>query len=219
MASARALILNTARLAALTMVLVAGGASAREAIWSIEALIGDAYSFESHTRIEHPAVSTGAFDGRHTTRGLEGPLHYTFRVSRLLEEGAWEIQLLHHKLYLRNAPSAVEALSVSHGFNVLTLNRAVDLEDWRLRFGLGPVIAHPEARVDGISYGGPYELSGAAALVGIGRSIALSTSWSIGAEVSFTLGHINAHPSGAPELEFSITNPAVHVQIGLGCRF
>jgi hypothetical protein len=203
----------------LVAALAAEDAMAGEPRWSVEALIGDAHNFESPTRIEHPAVPAASFDGRYTTRGLEGPLHYTFRASRLLERGAWEIQLLHHKLYLRDAPPGVEALSVSHGFNVVTLNRAFEVDHWRLRIGLGPVITHPEARIDGGSYDGPYELSGAAALIGVGRSMALTEAWSLGIEASFTLGHIEVHPAGEPHLEFSITNPAVHAQVGVGYRF
>jgi hypothetical protein len=187
--------------------------------WSLEVLIGDAYNISSQTQIEHVQVGAASFGGDYETRGFEGPLHYTWRIAHWQNDRAWELQLLHHKLYLRNRPPAVETLSVSHGFNIVTLNRAFKLDGWLLRVGVGPVIAHPEARVSGSPYDGPYEVGGAAAMAGIGRSLALTPKLFLHAELEMTFGYIEVHPEGSPDLEVSILNPAAHVQIGLGYGF
>jgi hypothetical protein len=177
--------------------------------WSLEVLIGDAYNFSSQTQIEHVQVGAASFGGDYETRGFEGPLHYAGRVAHWQDDRAWELQFLHHKLYLRNRPPAVEMVSVSHGFNIVTLNRAFKLDRWLLRVGVGPVIAHPEARISGSPYDGPYEVGGAAAMAGIGRSFALTRRLFLHAEFEMTFGYIDVHPEGSPDLDitFSIPQP------------
>jgi hypothetical protein len=211
---------RSATLSAALMLLMTEQAEAQpQAQWSVDLLIGDAYNFDSRTHIAHGTLGELSFDGNYETRGLKGPLHYVLRVSRWRDDRAWEVQLLHHKLYLENRPAGADALSVSHGFNIVTLNRAFELNRSVVRIGLGPVVAHPEARIDGVSYDGPYELAGAAGLLGIALPIVLSHHWSLAVEASATFGYVDVHPTGSPELEFSIRNPAVHAQVGVGYRF
>jgi hypothetical protein len=221
--AARLIGMDTQRwllVAGFSLALMTAQARAEEQVqWSADVLIGDAYSFDTRTRIDHVATGRISFDGDYRTHGLEGPLHYTWRVARWLNDRGWELQLLHHKLYLKDLPSGMQALSVSHGFNIITLNRAFVFDDWRVRMGLGAVITHAEAIIGATSYDGPYELSGVATLVGIGRIVELSPRWTASAELSATLGYGEMSPSGSPELEFSILNPAVHVQLGIGYRF
>lgn len=190
-----------------------------EPAWSLEVLIGDAINFDSRTHIQYAQSNPVVLDGDYETRGLEGPLHYTVRVARWDQDRAWELQLLHHKLHLRNRPSEVHALSVSHGFNIVALNRACTVNRWRFRIGLGPVIAHPEARIGGVSYDGPYELAGVAGLGGVGTTLALTPNWSILGEITATFGYVEVHPHGNQDLTFSIRNPAIHAQFGIGYRF
>lgn len=193
--------------------------ASEEPAWSLEVLIGDAFNFDSRTHIRYDQSAPLDLDGDYETRGLEAPLHYTVRLAHWDQDRAWELQVLHHKLYLRNRPPAVDALSVSHGFNIVTLNRAYALDRWRLRVGLGPVVAHPEARIGGTSYDGPYELAGVAGLGGIGTGLAITPNLSIVGEITATFGYIEAHPQGSPDLSFSIRNPAIHAQLGIGFRF
>jgi hypothetical protein len=194
-------------------------AAAQDAEWSAELLIGDAFNLTSRTHIHHVQTSPASFGGDYATRGFEGPLHYAWRLTRWNQDRGWELQLLHHKLYLRNRPPGVEALSVSHGFNIVTLGRAYALDPWRFRVGLGPVIAHPEARIGGVSYEGDYELAGAAAIGSVGATFEVTPHWSIVGEIAATVGDADVHPDGEPDLRFSVRNPAIHAQFGIGYRF
>jgi hypothetical protein len=110
---------------------------------------------------------------------------------------------LHHKLYLQDPPASIDALSISHGFNVVTLNREFDYASWRLHLGIGPVITYVEARIAGGRYDGPYELAGAAVSLGLGKSMAITSRFYLLGEVSATFGYVEADPSGAPELELN----------------
>jgi hypothetical protein len=194
-------------------------AAAQDPEWSAELLIGDAYNLTSHTHIHTAHTSDSAFGGDYETRGLEGPVHYSLRVTRWDQDRGWQLELLHHKLYLRNRPQSVEALSISHGFNIVALGRVYAMDAWRFRLGIGPVIAHPEARIAGVSYGGDYELAGAAAVGSVGAAFNLTPRWSIAGELAATYGYAKVHPSGEPDLRFSVRNPAIHAQVGVGYRF
>jgi hypothetical protein len=200
--------------------LLACGVDADDRVhWSAELLIGDAYNADSATHIKHETLGDVAFTGDYQTRGFEGPFHYAWRVARWDEDRGWELQLLHHKLYLQNRPTGVDLLSVSHGFNILTFNRALQFGSWRVRGGVGPVITHAEATILGTSYDGPYELAGAAVLVGVDRKVQLSTRLYVLGELAATYGYVHAHPDGTPRLELTIRNPAIHAQLGVGYRF
>jgi len=187
--------------------------------WSAEVLVGDAYNLSSRTQIHNAQAPSSAFGGQYETRGFEAPLHYAWRITRWDQNRGWELELLHHKLYLRNRPSNVEALAISHGFNILALGRACSMGPWRVRLGLGPVIAHPEARIAGVTYDGEYELAGAAAVGSVGVAFELGPRWSIVGEVAATYGYADVHPSGEPHLKFNVRNPAIHAQVGVGYRF
>src|SRR4030095_17038218 len=84
--------------------------AAQKPEWAVELLIGDAFNLTSRTHIHNVQVAPAAFGGDYETRGFEGPLHYAGRLTRWDQDRGWELQLLHHKLYLRNRPPAVEAL-------------------------------------------------------------------------------------------------------------
>jgi hypothetical protein len=205
--------------AALACAMTLSRTAAAQSAWSAEVFIGDAFNLTSRTHIHNVQTSASVFGGDYETRGFEGPLHYSLRLTRWNQDRGWQLELLHHKLYLRNRPPGVEALSVSHGFNIVTLGRAYALDPWRFRLGAGPVVAHPEARIGGVSYGGDYELAGAAAIGSVGATFDLTPHWSIAAEIAATFGYADVHPGGEPDLRFSVRNPAIHAQFGVGYRF
>lgn len=60
-----------------------------------------------------------------------------------------------------------------------------------------------------VSYGGDYELAGAAAQGSAGLTFALTSHLSIVGEIAATFGYIDVHPKGEPDLSFSIRNPAI----------
>ncbi|GFE82878.1 hypothetical protein GCM10011487_48780 [Steroidobacter agaridevorans] len=194
-------------------------ATAAQSHWSVELLVGEAYNARSTTRIEQGALGRLSTSGDYETRGLEAPFHYAWRISRWQGNSAWELQLLHHKLYLKNPPDGVDSLSVSHGFNIVSFNRAWESGGWRFRAGVGPVVTHAEANIAGTAYDGPYELAGAAVLVGVGHRLDLGPHFYLLGEVSASLGWIDAHPRGDPDLEIGIRNPALHAELGAGYRF
>lgn len=196
----------------------AGTAVAAER-WSLEVYLGDAYNLRSRLKITQDGGFSRSISANYDTNGFDSPVYYTIRGARWEQDRAWELSLTHHKLFLQNPPAGVAALSVSHGFNILAVNRAFRSGDWIYRFGAGPVITHAEGVINGIGYDGPYQLSGAALLVGGGRRFYLGKSTFFSLEAMVTAAYANPKMSGPLNAEIKTTNVAIHGQAGIGFEF
>jgi hypothetical protein len=184
--------------------------------WSLEAFGGNAYNFDSRLRIAQDGGFGESLTAKYETRGFRPPLYYQLRAGHWSGERAWEISLLHHKIYLANPPAGVSDVSVSHGFNIVSVNRAFRAGDWTYRFGAGPVITHAEATILGAKYDGPYRLSGAALLTAAGRRFYVGTSTYVTLEGALTAAYAKPRLAGTPSAELNVTNFAAHALIGVG---
>lgn len=82
------------------------------------------------------------------------PIYWVLRVSKWKKNKAWEFEMIHQKLYLENTPSEIEYFSITHGFNMIFINRAFGIklfnrEGFIARVGTGVVFAHAENKVRG----------------------------------------------------------------------
>jgi hypothetical protein len=187
--------------------------------WSVEALAGNAISLGSKLDVRQDGGYSESFRGKYETRGFSSPLYYALRAARWEGDRAWEGSLVHHKIYLKNPPPGVANLSVSHGFNIVTLNRVQRSGDWISRFGLGPVITHAEATVNGVQYEGPYRLSGAAAIVSGARRYYVQPKLYFSLEGMVSIAYANPRLRGTPSAEIEVRNLALHGLLGLGYEF
>ena len=144
--------------------------------WSVRLSLGASFNFPTRLTIRQEGAPTLATGARWAARPLELPLYYSVRVSRWDATGAWEVELVHHKLYLRNPPTEVQRFEISHGFNLVLVSRGVRAGNLVLRAGAGLVVAHPENVVRGEALapartllGGGYHLAGPALQLGAAR--------------------------------------------------
>jgi hypothetical protein len=103
--------------------------------WTIEAYGGTAYNFRNRLDIVQDGGFSRSLDAQYDTRGLRSPPYYMLRAARWRDGAAWEVSLIHHKLYLDNPPAGVSGLSVSHGFNIVSVNRAFRNGAWTAHIG------------------------------------------------------------------------------------
>lgn len=206
-------------LAALAMVLGAASASAGEARWRLEAALGGALSLSSTLRVEQADAPPLELDARWDTRSLEGPLYYAVRLAR----GAWALRFVHHKTYLENPTAEIERFSVSHGYNLLTLERSFAAAGVDLWVGAGIVVAHPESTVRGQTLeesggllGGGYYVTGPTAALAAGRRLRLGSRFALAPEARFTLSRARVPIAGG---EASAPNAAFHFLVGLEFGF
>jgi hypothetical protein len=191
--------------------------------WTVEAYLGNAYNLGTRLNIRQDGGYDQSLKADYETRGFRSPLYYAIRGSRWrsLGDGAagWEVQLVHHKLYLENPPAGVASLSISHGYNILTFNGAWRTGNWIYRFGAGPVITHAEGTINNVSYNGGYKLSGAAMIAGLGRRFYFGKQLFLSAEGMASAAYAKPKMDGTLNAELKASNIALHGLAGLGYEF
>jgi hypothetical protein len=158
--------------------------------WTIHAGTGVAYNAPSSLVIEQARAPDLSLTARFDTRAFETPLYYVVRVERgSWSGGAIALELVHHKLFLENPPAEVQELAISHGFNIVTVQRVwTPIEGRSVRAGAGVVVAHPETTVRGRAQpkGGwldrGYYVAGPVAQLGAGLSRRLIGRARVGVE-------------------------------------
>jgi len=191
--------------------------------WSVNAYLGGAANFSTGITIEMDDGETDSWTTGWETRALESPLYWALRVNWHRHKETFELQFIHDKLYMQNQTVLLQAFSMSHGFNIITINYARKW-DRRLtvRAGVGAVVTHPEANVRGEtvdgtgSLGDGYAVTGPAGLIGLGSSSALGPRFSINVEGQFVGAIVHVPVQGG---NVRTSNLSVHFLIGLGYHF
>ena len=188
--------------------------------WSIEARVGGAWNAPMPIVLRQQGQENLRIDPTWSSRSFEPPIYYGWRITRWGERSGWALDLAHHKLHLENPPPEVRHFAISHGYNLLTVQRLEGREGWQFGLGLGAVIAHPESEVRGQAHdehrgamGEGYYLSGptAAALLAYTRDLKGGLLASF--ELRLTMSHAAVPIAGG---EAEVPNLAVHGTIGFG---
>lgn len=157
----------------LTAILAFPSLAKAEEFWTASLGTGDAYSFHSKLHIEQDGEDDIDMTAHYKTHALDTlAWYYDIKVGKWKDDKAWEIESLHHKLYLDNKPDEVQQFDISHGYNINTINRAWLVNGFIYRVGLGIVVTHPETEVRGKKYndeGGwnGFHLSGVTSQIGM----------------------------------------------------
>lgn len=161
---------------------------------------------------------------RYSTRPFRDAPYYAVRFGHTNNGHGLDAELIHHKLYLENPAPPIERLEITHGYNLPQANLVAPVNGWRIRIGIGLVIAHPEGQIFGRNVvvkrgswcGRGYEIAGVSFQFALGRRYALS-----GGDVALT---------AAPEVKLTaafarlkleqgtmlVPNIALHTLAGLG---
>jgi hypothetical protein len=117
---------------------------------------------------------------QYSSKPFTTPFCWVWRIGRWSDNRSWELQAIHHKLYLDNKPQEVGSFSITHGLNLITINRGWLMSDYVVRAGAGIVLAHPESTIRGKPFhedegifGMGYYVSGPAFLAGGGKQFRL----------------------------------------------
>jgi hypothetical protein len=200
--------------------------SAYASFWSLEVAGGAPYNFPIPLTVQQPGEPDINITADYETKPFKAPFYYVIRIGRWEDNKAWEIETIHHKIYLKNTTDEVESFSISHGYNTLTLNRAwLNKKDFIWRIGAGLVLAHPESNIRDQVYcecGGTlnddgYYIAGPVVMAGLGKRYYLSRNFFVELEGKVTAGYadVNVANNGSAYAP----NIAVHANIGLGYDF
>jgi hypothetical protein len=191
--------------------------TAVEAQWRLEAFTGTAHNFTTPLTLKQAGLPEFRMDARYDTKPFTGSPYYSARLGWWKGSSGWEVQFLHHKLYLGNPSDEVSHLEISHGYNMVTVNRAWERAGLVLRGGAGLVYTFPETTVRGRKR--PvlgYDLSGFTVAAGLGGRWPRAARLSLSGEVKLTLSWATIPVF---EGEADVPNRALHLMAGLAYRF
>ena len=137
------------------------------------------------------------FTARYESRLFEPPPYYQMRFAHWDGDRAWEFEHLHHKIYLDNKPGEIQHFSISHGYNMYTINRVWTEFQFLVRVGGGVIIGHPESMIRGLKLnddrGGflkmGYYISGPTAQIAVERRWQVADHVFIGVEAKATASY------------------------------
>jgi len=188
--------------------------------WTFELHGGEVYNVPMPLTIKQQGYPDINLTARYHSESLILPVYWDWRFSRWQNDKSWEFEAIHHKLYLENTTPEVQKFNISHGFNLIMVNRGLDKKTFRYRAGIGVILAHPESNVRGKEFGNSsdswdmgYYLSGPVLNIAISKPIRLGGRFYINAEAKTTLAY--AHIKIA-EGHANVCNLAFHLILGIG---
>jgi len=190
--------------------------------WTLEGFLGGAWNVPTSLFIVQRGYFDISFRARYDEHTFAGFPYYDLRLSRWSKNKAWELELVHHKIYLANPSPEIQDFSISDGFNIITINRAWNIKKIIWRLGAGVVLTHPESTIRGMAFdeskgifGQGYYFSGGAVQAALGKRIFL---WK-GLFAVFE-GKVTASFVQVPIVDghADVSNVAFHILVGLGYR-
>ncbi len=168
---------------------------------------------------------TGRPDIRLTARFSTRPLYevpyYDVKLGVVHRRWAYEVELIHHKLYLDNRPPEVDTFEITHGYNPILLNAVRQQWGVSFRVGAGILLAHPQSTVRGLRFpetGGilGWYVSGPAAQLSVSKWFDLNRHVFAGLEGKFVGAWARV-----PIVEGSadVPNLSLHGLVSAGWRF
>ena len=119
---------------------------------SVSFATGAVYNLPLPLSIRQFGESKLSLTAKYTTKPFTAPFYYQIRYSRLKQNKGFEIEFIHHKLYLETKHEDIQEFTVTNGFNLLFVNMVFKKDilpntSFLWRFGGGPVITHPESKI------------------------------------------------------------------------
>jgi hypothetical protein len=198
-------------------------ATQAQARWTFELHGGAVFNVPMSLQIKQQTYPDIKLLARYNTEGFTLPVYWDLRFGRWKSARLWEVELIHHKLYLDNTTPEVQKFNISHGFNMIMMNRGFEKNSFRYRAGVGIVLAHPESIVRGKEFGNStddwdtgYFLTGPVLNLAISRPICLGSRFYLNpeAKITFAYSHIRIAEGHA-----NIYNLAFHLILGFGVDF
>ncbi len=184
-----------------------------DSIWRIEVQTGSAHSFDTTLTIDQDQGEDYSFAADYETRPFQSAPYSAWRLSRWKKNRGWELEFLHHKIYLKNTPPGIETFRISNGYNMLLLNHAWERNGFVIHVGGGAVIAFPIANIANVVTDGGYRLAGIAGQGSLSKRFRIRNNFFLIAEGKFTAAYAAVSLKGS---EATAPNIAVHGLAGFG---
>ena len=191
--------------------------------WTLEAHGGEVYNVPMPLTIRQNGYPDLKLTARYRTEAFTLPIYSDWRLSRWKNNRSWEFEFIHHKLYLDNTSAEVQKFNISHGFNMIFVNRGFDKKTFHYRVGCGIVLAHPESNIRGNEFGSStdnwdlgYFLTGPILNFAIGKHYRLNKRFFVNTEAKTTFAYSSIKVAQG---NADVYNLAFHLIVGVGYDF
>lgn len=185
-----------------------------------EFFLGTAFNVPTTLTVNQRGLPPIEFTAHYEVRPLDARAYYAYRLGLWNSDRAWIVELLHHKIYLENPQGGVEHFEVTHGYNLITLNRGWRRGDNTLLFGGGVVVARPHSTIRGQKF--PDDDVAGYSLSGVTIQAAASRRFDLTRRIFASVeGKITTSWARVPVFDGNATvpNSAFHVLAGMGVKF
>jgi hypothetical protein len=204
--------------AAIAMVAAARPASAQT--FQLDLMGGTAYNVPTPLTIRQSGFPDIHVTAHYDTKPL-GPYapYYSWRLSLWNDThtSGWEIQQVHHRIFLSNTSDVVQFFAIHFGYNYFLAGHAWAWRGFEVHADGGVIISSPQntvrnATLPAVGYG----LSGVGGALAIGRHVVVTPHFYLLAEGGLLAGHANVPVvSGSA----SVPNVGLHAHLGAGITF
>lgn len=191
--------------------------------WTFELQGGGVYNVRMPLTINQQGYPPIKLSAKYNTEPFTLPVYWDIRLSKWKNGKSWEVETIHHKLYLDNTTSEVQKFNISHGFNLLIVNRGFDKKTFRYRAGAGIVLAHPESKIRGQEFGSTgedldmgYFVSGPVLNFAVNKPFYIGNRFYINAETKTTFAYSTIKIALGNADVYSLT---FHLLLGFGFDF
>src|SRR6185503_8980073 len=78
---------------------------------------GAAHSFGTTLTIEQSGKSPLEISANYETHSWKRAPYYSIRIGKWNQKSGWEVELIHHKLYLTNPQSPIDSFRITNGYS------------------------------------------------------------------------------------------------------
>ena len=202
--------------------LISGEASAQNKL-VFEIGSGIPYNFSLPLTIRQNGERTIKQTAEFDSRPFEIPIFWDWRIGYWSGSNGWELEAIHHKLFLRNKPPEVQQFDISHGINFVIINRCFLKDGFIFKAGAGISLAHPENVVRGKKldeqrgiFEQGYYISGPALLFSAGKRLYLIEKIFFSVEAKLALSYSNVPVADGTA---DVYNIAAMITFGIGTDF
>lgn len=189
-------------------------------VFQIDLMGGTAYNAPTPLTIRQAGFPDTTFTAHYDTKPL-GPFapYYSWRVSvwNGRHTSGWELQQIHHRIFLSNTNDVVQFFAIHFGYNYVLAGHAWMWRGFELHADGGVIVPNPQNTIRNQQLPPTgYRLSGVGAALSVGRHLVLTRNIYLLAEGALLAGHTSV-PVVAGSA--SVPNVGLHGHVGVGIRF
>ena len=209
-----------ALVAGVALALAAAARPAAAQTFQLDLMGGTAYNVPTPLTIRQTGFADIHFTAHYDTKPL-GPYapYYSWRLSvwNRRHTSGWELQQVHHRIFLSNTNADVQFFAIHFGYNYILAGHAWAWRGFEVHADGGVIVPSPQNTVRNLTLPPtPYRVSGVGAALAVGHHLVLTPHLYLLAEGALLAGHTTV-PVVAGSA--SVPNVGLHVHLGVGITF